>query len=116
MSPAAAKTTPPKAGELELLRARSRRRARVALATMVLGLVLLVAMRYVLLDTFAREKAAGHKTTIVELWHGAWWAVLGFWLGLLLAFASMLVAVLSTMHARHVEKGIESAGDGQRWS
>lgn len=55
----------------------------------------------------AADRAVGRTTSLAVLWESAPSALVGVAVGLVLAFGGMLVAALSWMHARHVEKGIE---------
>lgn len=103
----------PSRAELEVHRAGSRRRARIALVLLVLSLAALITGRYRMLSLVAASKAAGRSTDGLELARQDPLGFALFWGGLLVAFVCTLLSVLSLLHARHVERGIEGLPDGK---
>lgn len=105
MSPRDAKSIS-RRDELERLRARSRGRTWIALATMIVALGVLFPSYVAVNRALAGDRAAGRTTSLGVLWQSEPYALIGVAAGLVLAFGGMLVAALSWMHAKHVEKGL----------
>ena len=103
---AASATAAPSRAELEQHRAGSRRRGRHALLALVLALGALLWGRYRMLALVASEKAAGRPASGLDLAQIDPLGFALFWGGLLVAFGSTLLAVLSMLHAKHVERGL----------
>ncbi|MBI5365169.1 MAG: hypothetical protein HZA53_18470 [Planctomycetes bacterium] len=107
-----ASNAPPTRAELEAHRDGSRLRLRTALAALALSLAALVWGWSRLMVVVGNARTAGHTANAADMAREDPVGLALFALGLLGAFARTLLAALSFLHARHVERALAELPGG----